>query len=550
MSVCMMHCVNGVKRRFMMKHYTHDNWLSWLEQLSSPLTDIPCGEDLKYDEDFKYLKSSFSGVNELDCKKIFIIGTKLSAEKSKDLRIVSYVLLAAAGEYGVEGLTNGFALFNALAEHFFTEVHPLKDKVRKGVHTWMLNQQDRMVALTEQAISKNEINISPKGIILLQEQLAIYGEKTARKIDDNAGPLSDLAHWANKLSKKYPVVIEKEVLKESINSQNDVKATTEVTAKLSNDNNIDVDNNANQTIQHTPPITRVEAIETDTQFTNVLRKLLAFDKEKSNVVRMVALSRAARWADIKLPPNEQGKTRIPAPRNNAFNPIINALANSDNIGAFMLGEALFMEGAMHFNLDLQAMQLTALKGLNNTVAVNQLELNLYQLISRFPQLSQLTYDDASNFCSAKTKEIISDITAQFSSSNNAVSIDDEVLEQAENTAKEWVNKSKLENALAELNRVPANTAYERAKVMLIKAKMCLLSERYDFAAPMLKELNKLIDEHELGQWQPDFSMQVWRNSVLCFDTLSTNGNDALKEQSTKLKQKMILTQPEIALGWI
>ena len=148
----------------MMDHYTHDNWQKWTEHLCSPFTEVICGEDLKYEEDFKYLKTSFSGVSELDCKKVFITATQLTAEKSKDLRIVSYLLCAATREYGVEGLLNGLILLNRLAEQFFTDLHPLKDKARKAIPVWLLSQQSRMIAFAEQHGS-----FSPETIVLLQE---------------------------------------------------------------------------------------------------------------------------------------------------------------------------------------------------------------------------------------------------------------------------------------------------------------------------------------------------------------------------------------------
>ncbi len=540
----MMRYAVGVTSSIMMEHYTHDNWLTWLEHLSSPLSEITCGEDLKYEEDFKYLKSSFSGMNELDCKQIFIIGTQLTTEKTKDLRIACYVLVAAANEYGVEGLANGLTLFNRFVALFLSEVHPVKDKARKAVHTWLLSQQRRIVALAEQ-----QGHFDPESIVELQAQLALYASQTVEHIDEDAGPLSELTQWVEKLSKKYPVKVP-EVVVNKVNVEADkLIATNETKVSEANKVSESVKGNEQSSTLITPDLAS-QTIDSDGQFSEMLRKLLAFDKEKQNLARLVSLSRAARWSGVKIPPNEQGKTRIPAPRNTAFTPILNALSGGEYLNAFMLGEALFMEGAMHFNLDLQAMQLSALKGLGNVVVANQLEFGLYQLTSSFPQLSQLTYDDGSALCNAKTKDVIADIAAQFTQPSTAASASDETFEQAETLAKEQVEQGKLEKALAIVSALVTNNAYERSTVLLIKAKMCLLAERYDFAAPMLTELVDTIDKHQLGQWQPKFCMQVWRNAVLCFDTLAANGNEKLAEQSHVLKQKMILTQPEIALGWI
>lgn len=519
----------------MTEHYTHDNWQAWLDSISCPFTDIICGEDLKYEEDFKYLKSSFSGVNELDCKNIFITGTQLLGDKSKDLRIASYVLFAAASNYGVEGLVNGFTIFNGFVADFWADLHPIKDKARKAVHVWLLSQQSRIIALVEQ-----QGNFDPECIVELQKQLAIYSNETINKIDENAGPLSELVQWAEKLNKKYPVEVEEQVV-EKVIAATEIQSTTTTIEK-----NVSA-NIGEQQSNHAPTL---HAIDSDNHFNEALRKLLAFDKDKQNLARFIALSRAARWADMKLPPNEQGKTRIPAPRSTAFTPILNALANEDFLSALMLGEALFMEGAMHFNLDLQIMQLNALKGLGKSALTQQLEFSLYQLSSRFPQLSQLTYDDGTALCSAKAKDVISDIGAQFTQSNTVSDSNGEALEQAEILAKTQVEQGKLDSALATVSALPTSNAYSRAQVLLSKAKLCLLAERYDFAAPMLLELVDRIEKHQLGQWQPALAMQVWRNAVLCFDTLGANGETGLAERSKALKDKMILTQPEVALGWI
>ncbi len=526
----------------MMEHYTHDNWTMWLDHLCSPFSEIPCGEDLKYEEDFKYLKSSFSGISELNCKAIFITGTKLLSEKSKDLRIVSYVLFGAASEYGVEGLVNGLTLLNRFVEQFWTEVHPVKEKARKAVHTWLLSQQSRIVALAEQ-----QGHFDGEQIVKLQQQLALYSNVTVRQIDSDAGPLSELVAWAEKLHKKYPIstpepAVEKvnEALSETVSEG--LNKTTAANVQASEAASVTP---AQKTVNGS-----TQAIDTDTQFTAVLRQLLSFDKGNNNLARLVALSRAARWSDIKLPPNEQGKTRIPAPRSTAFSPMLNALANDDYLNAFMQGEALFMEGALHFNLDLQVMQLNALKGLGKMTVVSQLEFLLYQLNSRFPQLSQLTYEDGSALCSAKTKDVITDIAAQFSQTNASASADNDAFEQVESKAKTYVEQGKLESALAIINELCTSNAYGRAQLLLMRAKMCLLAERYDFAKPMLVELINTVDKHQLGQWQPSLCMQIWRSAVLCFDTLAAKGDDDLAEQAQALRQKMILTQPEVALGWI
>ncbi|QBG34915.1 TssA family type VI secretion system protein [Litorilituus sediminis] len=531
----------------MSEHFTHENWSTWLEQLTSPLAESICGEDLKYEEDFKYLKTAFSGVNELDCKKVFVTGTSLLAEKSKDLRISSYVLCAAANDFGIEGITYGLALFNKLVGQYKEEVHPLKIKARAAVHTWLLGQQQRIIALAQQ----NEIN-NPEQIKALIDELNVYSSETVICFDENAGPLSELRHWAEKLSITYPVVAKKVAAKQDAQLAVE-QALPENPSKLTNENNVAQPSSTSEkevNVSQTANVNKAFSVESNSQYLDTVRKLLAFDKEKHNINRLICVARAIRWSDVKLPPHEQGKTRIPAPRAAAFAPIKNALANESYLEALLSAEALFMEGAMHFNLDLQAMVFAALTGLNQKQTIKQFSLALFQLTQQFPQLANLRYDDGSPLCSAKTKDLLAQISAEFSTTEAAGLAVDDCYDEIESQGKQLVADNKLAQALSLITDLPATTHFELAKQQLIKAKFCLLDENYDFAEPILQSLLKTVELAELERWQPDFAMQVWRNALLCFETLSTDKDDEYFKLTEQLKKQMILTQPEIALGWI
>ncbi|REL26631.1 hypothetical protein DXX93_08605 [Thalassotalea euphylliae] len=533
-----------------MTHYTHDNWSVWLEHLVSPLAGEACGEDLKYEEDFKYLKSAFSTIAEIDCKKVFITGTHLLAEKSKDLRIASYVMCAAAQEYSVEGLAYGLKLVNQLTADFSEKLHPLRPKARAAVHTWLLSQQQRMIAFAEM----NSLE-QPSQIVSLLEELNQYGSTTARVLDENAGTLSDLKQWAEKLSKKYPIVDKpvatqstQELIAELADEQVSTQTDSQPIATLANQAN--QANKVNTPLaQQTVVVEKPISVESDSEYLALARKLLAFDKETNNINRMISLARAVRWSTLKIPPNENGKTRLPAPRQTAFAPIKNALVNEDYEDALFAAESLFLEGAMHFNFDLQGMALSALKGMNQTRVVNNLAMLVHQLNQEFPKLAGLSYEDGSPFCSAKTKELLSEIAEQFSASENTGD-DDNTYNTLELKAKELLAQGKLDKALSLANELPANNQFAQAKQQLLKVKLCLSAEKYEFAEPMLRALISKIEQGEIGQWQPSFSMQVWRSAVTCFETLSTEEGDEYWTLSKQLKNKMILTQPEVALGWI
>ena len=191
--------------------HTHNSWELWLEELSKPLSGLACGEDLKYEETFKALKASSSGVGEVDFKVMFIQATDLLQNQSKDLRIVSYLCLAATSEFGVVGLTHSLKLFNQLLSQFSEQVHPLKARMRCAVNTWFLQQQERLKGIAQAKSS------SPEQWAELETVLAEYNQVSVPVLDADSGPLSTLNEWVkeqvirNPVAKPEPEVKEEQV---------------------------------------------------------------------------------------------------------------------------------------------------------------------------------------------------------------------------------------------------------------------------------------------------------------------------------------------------
>jgi type VI secretion system protein VasJ len=509
-----MPCVAGARLRSVdMKHHTHESWNTWYQDLCQPLKPAPCGEDLKYQEQFSALKASFSSIEAIDYKLTFVSCTQLLASKSKDMRLLSYVCCAAANEYGVEGLIFALKLMNYLTDMYVEEMYPSSPKARKAVHIWLLGQQRSIIVQIE---AKD--NWNAQQLFVLKTELDVYGAATTQGLDQAAGPLVELANWTNKLLIKHPV---KAKFGLQVENKKEQKKCAE----------------------------KITSVSSNSEYLALLRKLLKHDNEQHNFPRLIALSRAARWSDIKLPPNQQGKTRITAPRINAFDPIINALAERDYVSALLSGEVLFMEGAMHFNMDLQCYMLSALKGLTQPGLSAQLSLTVFSLISRLPQLPSLLYEDGSCFCSAHNKTVLQSLKQQFSASACEVPQQDSY-SQVEKKAQTLVEQGQLHKALTLLSQLPVSDEYDIARLMLLKATLCLQAQRFDFAEPMINELLHTIKQYHLNRWRKDFSMQVWRNAIDCFSSLSKTKDDHYAQVTRDLRQQMILTQPELALDWM
>ena len=517
--------------------HTHTTWIEWLEALSAPLPGNKCGEDLKYEETFKALKASSSGVGEVDFKVMFIQASDLLNTQSKDLRIVSYLALAATSEFGVTGLTHTLLLFNRLLTTYTDEVHPLKARMRAAVNTWFLQQQERLKGVAQGHNTNAEQ--WPELIAALTQ----YNEQCVGLLDNESGPLSTLNEWAKEQEKRNPVPVATPVQEEkAISAEQKLADNSVVTAPKSEANNT------------TPaPVTSQVSIgnadiASDSAYLSAVRQLLNFDKEQNNIERVVKLSRAARWTRLALPANENGKTRLPAPRAAAFAPIENALASEQPEQALNLAEGLFMEGAMQFNLNLQVLSLNALKKLNKLPLVHWLEQQLVNLNEQFPALVSLQYDDGSPLCSSVNKEFLKELS--HSAKTESVSSQSSAFDEQYSELIQDVEKGQLSTALIKVDQINILNDFDKAQAQLLKAKLLIKAEHYEHALALLGVLLKQIKAHDLAQWQQCFCMEVWRFSKQCYASLSQTPEDEMSLAAKHISQQMMVTNPAQALAWV
>lgn len=511
--------------------HTHNSWQEWLDDLSSPLSGLACGEDLKYEETFKTLKASSSGVGEVDFKVMFIQATDLLQNQSKDLRIVSYLCLAATSEFGVIGLTYSLKLLNQLLARFTEQVHPLKARMRSAVNTWFLQQQERL-----KGISQGQ-NSSPEQWAELENVLAEYNHVSVPMLDAESGPLSTLNEWVLEQIKRNPVV--KPVPEQE---PSDLKPVTQTATA-------EPISQGSQT-KAMSAVPKVTEIASDTTYLAAIRELLNFDKEHNNFERVLKLSRAARWSCLAIPANDNGKTRLPAPRAAAFAPIENALAAEQAEHALLLAEGLFMEGAMQFNLNLQMLTIAALKQLNKVKLVQWLEQQLVGLVNHFPLLTNLQYDDGSGLCSPANKEALREIANAQATQNDYQQSQVNLFDEQYKALCEEVAKGQLSNALSLAAQLATPTGFDQAQCQLLKAKLLIKAEHYEHALAILTELLEQIETYQLAKWQQPFCMEVWRFAKQCYANLSQTESDDMSLAAKQISQRMMVTNPAQAIAWV
>ena len=263
-------------------------------------------------------------------------------------------------------------------------------------------------------------------------------------------------------------------------------------------------------------------LSSDTAYLSAIRELLNFDKEQNNIERVIKLSRAARWSGLKIPANENGKTRLPAPRAAAFAPIENALASE------------------------QPEQ--ALKQLNKGKLSHWLEQQLINLTSQFPLLTHLQYDDGTGLCSPANKETLLEISnAQTPASNNSQG---NIFDEHYSLLADEVVQGQLSAALSKVEQLSTPTGFDQSQSQLLKAKLLLKAEHYEHALAILTELLEQIETFQLAKWQQHFCMEVWRFAKQCYANLSLAESDEMSLAAKQISQRMMVTNPAQAIAWI
>ncbi|MEJ6476285.1 TssA family type VI secretion system protein [Pseudoalteromonas piscicida] len=528
----------------MSQPHKYQSWDAWLARLLEPLTDAPCGEDLKYEESFKSLKASSSGVAEPDFKANFILASTLLESQTKDIRVASYLALAATAEFGLDGLIHSLDLFNQLLLKFQAQIHPTKARARASVHTWFLQQQQRLLG-----VATAHSATTPEQWPELQRVLDQYATESVAILDADSGPLADLKQWCEQglISQPVPVISAQEVQKVQEPSKT---ATPAVETQARKEAQTPVAPQPNSVKPSPAAAVIPETPQSDSAYTDQVRKLLSYDRDNQNWMRAIRLSRAVRWGALALPPHDgELKTRLPAPRQAAFVPIENALAAEKFSEALKKAEALFMEGAMHFNLNLQRLTITALEGLKLFKEAQWIELELAAIADQYPTLLSLKYEDGSEFCSAANRERIGEHKLLTQSDSAANDSDQKVWLDKFKEAQALVDQNKLAQAL-KIMEGNAQDKFEFSKQKLYQARLLMRSERADLAHPMFMQLLQDIEQYRLDLWHESFALEVWRYAKQCNEAVSAEQGDEFDQRATDIKQQMLVTKVSSAIDWV
>lgn len=473
--------------------------------------DDPCGESVRYDDDFETIKTEIDKLSESDFQLVADLSEKLLTEKTKDLLVGSYLAFALTRLNGLDGLADGVAVLHIIAETFWDDVLPKKMPARGSALKFFV-QKASSVLDGHKASEKERASVT-RALARLEKFQAFISEA----MGDSAPPFSGLQRILNDIERRIPKP----------------KAPPKP-AGAEGASAADGEGAALDSIQ--------SATEAGVAVTKATTFLRATDSTNPIPYRVL---RALRWsAIVQTPPNEAGKTKIPAPLEQRRTYLSSLLEKDDAQKLLEESEASFQEGSFHFWIDSQRLTAGAMEKLGPAFE-NARQAVLEEtalLLKRVPELSDLTFADGTPFVSSICADWIeSEVLPLLGSGETSGSIggrvatDDNQLHDQKKEAQRLLQKGDLSGAIKLMREggEKDRSAKESFVRQLHLADLCIKGKRPSVARPILEKLDQAIEQHGLAEWEPDLALSAWSSLHACY--LAMTAKAAAGDKATLVK---------------
>lgn len=484
------------------------------------------GEDPRYSDRFDRLKQEIQKTQDVDFDLIVSTAREILAEEAKDLRVAGYLTLGLANLEGYSGLVEGLHVIGELFERFGDELHPIKPKFRKSAIEWV--RSPKVLAFAERAGNAPEGDDVAKAANTW-EQFA----KVAQHFVDPDTPFKwpDFEKWLAK-----QVVANQPTPEPEAKPASEPKPAAKPTVAAA---------------APPPPVQANSSIGSKAELTASVRNLLGHFRSENRYATMISVARSFIWSDLKLPPNDNGKTRVPAPREASLNKIKLNMDNEQWEDALLACEDMFFEPGGLFLIDIQAYACEAAKKAGQKDAAFAVESAVKALVARLPKITQMSFDNGDPFVAATTSAWLDQLTEETGSGGGVADLTKEWLAGA----REVNSNENLGAALRWLTEQPTAHDGERLKIQLCQAQLCIESDRSQLAEPLLDRLADEVARLNLAVVDPDFAMQVWRYGYRVLqDRLSGTDDGEQKVNINKrleaLRAQLCATDIAKAVEWL
>jgi type VI secretion system protein VasJ len=511
-----------------------------LSSIISPIAeDNPFGENINYDPDFDALKSEMGKLGNIDYELVEEKSHTLLKEKSKDVRVLSFLSFVYLRNESWEFFSDIFDGLTQLAEKDYDGLFPDRPRAKQMAFKWLSEQRFVDVLATKKP-TESVYEHTQRLVESLTKLKTILEEKFPEGSPFPAGLLSAAQKW-EKATKPKPKPEPAAAAQPAAPGAPAAAGTAAPSAA---------------------PAAQAAPMETPKDAQTEGRKVALFlienEPEKPMGYRLL---RSLRWDLVeKAPPAEGGKTRLEPPPAERKTFLQNLIGKEEWQQALITAEKAFSSGPTHYWLDLQRISASACTNLGKSYdAIHEaicLETALF--LKRVPEIQELSFSDGSPFCDEATKDWIgSDVSAVLSSSKGAVSqgksAKDDPLSEEKKEINALVSKGKTEEAIEILQEKIHESGSERInfKRSLLLCNLLFSVKHAHVALAILESLHEKIDKYNLDKWEPDLAIETWSLQARAYKIVgsskSQNMQVALQEKQNSILSRLSVLDPKSAL---
>lgn len=515
--------------------------------------DSETGKDAANEEEYFLLNMEMPKMTP-DYQKCLDLSEKILTEKSKDLKVASWLCFALFRTEKIQGLKDGLNIIYHLMNKYENKLFP-ENEVHRSKAIQFINS-GRFYKLVE----REGINKSNANDIIEAEKILNQIEELGKKLfSENPPVLKSLleavqthVEKANSFLTPVKPAAESQQTQQTEKKESSAKATQSEKPK------------PQPTAAQVSSASKEIKISNEKDATFQLRKLLGFffetnqdgtQKEKVPDSPFVfGISRQLQWGNIFRPPDADKVTQIEAP-NQIIQGKMKEWFSTNNWDTLIPRvELSFLKPDSEYSywLDLQRYVTKALeqKGGIYTQAAEDIKINLARLLNKYPDFHQLKFKDKQTaFADTETiKWINEEVKTALSGGKGKESImlppimgeDYKPLnEEYEKYVKDLPNNfeenvSKMQDGIKTDTRVKGKFLRR-----LNLANYCFEANQFNLAKINLIELKKLIDEYKIVEWEQALCTSVWQSLYL------TNGKLIEEAEDKESKQTLLQEQKEL-----
>lgn len=506
---------------------------------SEPISaDNPAGDEMREDPDFDKVDMEIRKIGSLssdtvDWGEVVKSGTTILTQKSKDLRIASYLCMGLFQEQGYSGLRAGLEIYVNLLENFWETLYPVIRRMRGriGAVEWL--SSDRITqAVAEKAPTVDEAEAVQACAEHMERLIQLVNEK----FEDKAPNLVELRKAIQSHAAKMKVEEPQPAAEASEKPASQRPAAPSALAAIE--------------------ITSVADAR------RLISRATAFLRESQPTDPLpYRLSRVIVWHPMPLPNANNGKTGIPGVLPQMVQGFQNLFASAQWDKLLRQSEARLPDSPLWF--DLQRFIDYAMEGLGEDYqeARQVVREELGRLVQRLPGIVELQFQNGIPFANDQTKmwinaEILPAVAPAEPPASTAVaangaesktkgdtSSDDGSFDKVATEARRLAAGGKLQDAVSLLQQRLSAASMRREQFLwkLNLAKLCMEAGHPRLALPQLESLDDEIRQFSLEQWEPHLSVEVVRTFLQCQQKLMQDAKRPpaeIAEQTSELYARL------------